>query len=147
MTIDYNDAAYRELESEAAKDDRIGDHRFMVTKVTHDTWASGDPRTKVVGNLLTAHNAKADFTLSPPPAPEVVKAEKDSWDSAKKKAIASSVAMHRALAAYGVTRENIAEGTELNVKTAKNKDGFIRVVAILPKDGKVSAKSSSDVPF
>ncbi len=146
MAIDYDDAAYRELEAEAAKDDRIGDHRFMVVKVTHDTWASGDPRTKVVGNLLTAHNAKADFTLSPLPSPEVVKAEKSTWDSTKKRAIAMSVSMHRALAAYGLTRETISEGAELNVKTAKNKEGFVRVVAILPKDGKVN-KASTDVPF
>lgn len=149
MTYDFDDAAYRELEAEAAKDNRVGDHLFVVTDVIHDTWQSGDPRCKIKGILTTAGSAKADFTLSPPPSPEEVRKEMPTWDTAKKKAIAASVSMHKALAKLGKNIDGLGAGDEFGVKTAKNKDGFIRVVAILdPAAVKAKGTAKADhIPF
>jgi len=146
MAIDYS--VYDDFLADANRDDRVGDHRAMVISVKHDTWASGDPRTKLVFQLLTANNAKADCTISEPPAPEVVKAEGKTWEKAKRMAIAGNIGTLKALAEhYGKTRDSVSEGDEFNVRTAKNKDGFVRVVAFLPKDAKPAAKAGSDVPF
>lgn len=152
---DWNDAAYRELEKEANKDNRVGKHLFVVTEKREDTWPSGDPRVKLLGQLVTANSAKADVTLSPPPSPEEVKAESSSWDSRKKKAIAQSIAIHRNLAKFydGKTPETIEAGDEFSVETAKNKEGFVRVVAFLPKGaheaktGEGKAKNDESIPF
>ena len=145
-TYDWNDSAYSELESEAARDDRIGDQTFMVTEVRNETWPSGDPRIKVMGILTTARSSKCDLTVSPPPAPEVVKEMMPTWESSKKKGIAATIAIYRNMFKhYGKTPETLAQGDEFNVKIAKNKDGFIRVIAILPP-GEVASKSTADVP-
>jgi len=153
LTNDYNDAAYREFEKEANRDTRVGNHTWIVSQVTHDTWPSGDPRIKLLGLLTTAGNAKADLTISPPPAPDVVKAEGKNWESGKKRAIAASIAMHRTLAeVYGKSPDEIVEGDTFMVKTAltkRNPDGtggFVRIIAFLKKDAKADG-AGSDVPF
>jgi hypothetical protein len=141
MTYDWNASEYDELLKDADKDNRVGDHLFMVTKVVHDSWPSGDPRIKIVGNLQSANNAKADLTISPPPAPDVVKAESKTWEQGKKRAIANTVNIYRQLAQhYSKSPDQIAEGDVFAVKTAKGKvdaegkGGFIRVIAFLAKD-------------
>lgn len=155
MTYDYTDSAYDELIKDADKDNRVGDHLWMVTKSVHDTWPSGDPRIKVTGVLTTAGNAKADLTISPPPPPDVVKAQKDTWDQGKKRAIAATVTMYRQLAEhYQTVPEKLSEGDVFAVKTTKTrvdadgKGGFIRVVAFLAKDrlDKTRAAAAADAP-
>ena len=145
-TYDWNDAAYAELESEANRDDRLGDQTFLVSEVRHETWPSGDPRIKVLGTLLTARNAKCDLTVSPPPAPEIVKELMPTWEPAKKKGIAATIAIYRDMSKhYGKTPETLAPGDEINVKIVKNKEGFIRVAAILPP-GDLAAKADANMP-
>lgn len=155
MMNSLNDSAYDELLRDAEVDKRVGDHDAIVQKVTKDKWPSGDPRTKVMFVLVTANNAKADWTFSPPPAPEVVKAEKDSWEPGKLRAIANSVAMLRQLVKeYGVSvgadgYPSIKEGDRFKVKTAKTRreadgsGGFVRVVAFLSKDRAVGAEAAA----
>src|SRR5262245_60544418 len=150
----YDDAAYDELLRDANRDDRVGDHMFMVTSVERDQWPSGDPRLKLKGVLMSANNAKADLTISPPPAPEVVKAESKTWDSGKKKAIAGTVPLYRQLREhYGKSPDQIVEGDTFAVKTAKTrvdsstgKGGFIRIIAFLNKET-MSAAIKDAPPF
>lgn len=164
MSNPYTDSAYDDLINDAARDDRAGDHDFIVNEVIHDYWEkSGDPRTKIKGQLLTANNAKADVTLSPPPPPEIVAAEKASWEPNKKKAIAGAITLYRQLATeYGKSPDAevanglspITEGDVFRVKTIvtkRNDDGtggFVRVIAFKPKSelGKVGAETAA-TPF
>lgn len=148
-------SVYDDLIKDAATDKAVGDHEALVQKVTNDKWRSGDPRQKIMFVLTSANNAKADWTFSPPPPPEVVAKEKDTWDDAKKKGIASSIAMFRQLVRdYGVsiTPEgylNVKEGDKFNVKTVRTKrepdgsGGFLRVIAFLPKDRAVGNGAAS----
>ena|SRR5687767_6525715 len=147
-----NDEAYNQLLKDADKDSRVGDHDAIVAKVTNDLWPSGDPRQKVDFTLITANNAKADLTLSPPPSPEQVKAESAGWEPGKKKAIANAIAIYRqAITLYGVAikedgRLDLKEGQRFKVKTTKTrrddegKGGFIRVIALLSKDHAVGSQ-------
>lgn len=138
---DYSDAAYDELIKESEIDNRVGEGPAIVTKVTDDNWPSGDPRRKIMFSLLFAGNAKADLTISPLPSPEVIQAEKGSWDAGKKRAIANQVSIFRQFAQhYGVSPMNVREGDEFRVKTTKTKrnpdgsGGFVRIIAVLAKD-------------
>lgn len=154
---DFDDPIYAQLQKEAAQDSRTGDHEFMVTEAKHDQWPNGQPRIRVRGVLTTAGNAKADLTLSPPPPPEEIKATISTWNSGKKRAVAQSVTMHKALASwYKTTPEKISEGDTFKVKTVltkRNADGiggFVRVVAFLdPKKelGAKAKKADDGVPF
>src|SRR5882724_4100802 len=103
---DYDDDLIKELNA----DTRIGKHHAMVASVKADTWQSGEARIKVVVNLTTAGNAKADATFSDLPPPEVIRAESASWEAGKKKAIAGAIQMRKALAAhYSKTPETLQE--------------------------------------
>lgn len=152
MSYDYTDAAYDDLIKDAERDDRVGEHEFLVTGVLHDFWPSGDPRVKIRGLLLTANSAKADLTISPPPSPEEVKADMANWDSRKKRAIAGVITIYRSLAThYQTTPERITEGQTFRVRTVKTKvgpdgkGGFIRIVVFLPKTAPTTAQE--EVPF
>ena len=144
---DFNDPAYAELASEAAKDDRVGDHTFMVTERREETWPSGDPRIKVLGVLTTARSAKCDITVSPPPSPEVVKEMMATWEPNKKRAISSTITLYASMQKhYGKTPETLDVGDEVNVRTVKNKEGFIRVVAILPPGDLGGVEADRNMP-
>lgn len=159
MQLMLDDAAYDQLLKDAETDKRVGDHDAIVQKVTNDHWPEqygGHPRQKVDFVLLSANNAKADWTFSPPPPPDVVKAEKDTWEQGKLRAIAGAVAQLRQLVKdYGVTMDAdgylaIKEGDRFKVKTVKTrrddntgKGGFVRVVAFLPKDRPVGEKATN----
>lgn len=157
MPYDYTDSAYDELLKDADRDNRVGDHLAIAIKVVHDSWPSGDPRIKVSFNLQSANNAKADLTISPPPPPDVVKAESKTWEQGKKRAIANAITMYRQLAEhYGKSPDEIVEGDVFAVKTTKSKveadgkGGFIRVVAFLAKDklsADATAAAASAPPF
>jgi hypothetical protein len=148
------DSAYDELLKDAEMDNRVGDKQALVTTVVHDNWPSGDPRIKIGFVLTDAGNAKADLTISPPPAPEVVKAEKKSWEPGKLRAIANTVSQYRQLAQhYGTSPDTIREGDTFRVKTVKTRrdeegrGGFIRVIAFLPPNAGASASASNSAGF
>lgn len=137
----YDSDEYDKLLKDAETDSRVGKHDFLVTKVVEDTWPSGDARLKVSGVLTTARNAKTDFTWSPPPAPEVVAAEKSSWEPGKLRAIANAVSIARQLRQhYGKSPNQIQEGDVYRVQTNKSRrdkvtgeGGFVRIFAFLPQ--------------
>lgn len=149
----YNNSAYDALVDEASKDSRVGDHDFLVTKRVEDTWPSGDPRLKLSGQLITARNAKADLTWSPPPPPEVWAAEKATNDPGKNRAIANAVTLARqAFKHYQKGITQFQEGEVIRVKTGKSrtdadgKGGFIRIIAILPKAGETNGSAPAGNP-
>jgi hypothetical protein len=154
-----NWADYDGVMGELEKDNRTGDHDFMVSEVIGDTWPSGDARWKVKGVLLTANQAKCDLQWSPPPPASVVKQEMSGWEAGKRRGIAQAINLAKKLAeSYGKRIEDLKAGDVIRVKTVKTKidadgkGGFIRVAAILPKEevGKSSieaAKAASDIPF
>lgn len=155
MLNQLDSSVYNDLIKEAETDNRVGDHEALVQKVTNDKWRDGGLRQKFMFVLLTANNAKADWTFSPPPTPEQVEKEKETWDAGKKRAIAGSIAQLRQLVKdYSVklTKEgylDIREGQKFNVKTVKTRreadgtGGFIRVVAFLAKDRPVGEAAAS----
>ena len=153
MSEPINWSEYDDFTAEAARDDRVGDQDFMVSEVAEDTWPSGDPRFKVRGTLLTAGQAKCDFTWSPPPPASVLKEQMATMERGKKRGIAGNIELAKKLALwYGKAVAELAAGDVVRVKCVKNKDGFIRVVAVLPKEqiGQASAeaaKLASEIPF
>lgn len=154
VMLDYNDEAYSELIKQADVDERVGKHNAIITKITDDTWDDGRPRRKILFSLLSAGNAKADLTVSPPPPPDVVKAESSKWEPKRRKGVAHSVTIFRQFAQhYGVNPMRVSEGDEFRVetnKTRREKDGsggFIRVVAILPKAEATNGAASGGPNF
>lgn len=148
-----NDEAYDQLLREAEKDNRLGDHDALVSKVVLDQWDDGRPRQKVTFVLLTANNAKADLTLSQLPTPEQVKAESATWEPGRKRGVANSIAICRQLAQhYGMAIDpalgmpRFVEGTKYKVKTGKRSDKndtskyFVQVIAFLSKDHAVGSQ-------
>lgn len=154
---EYGDA-YDRFVTDAAKDDAIGRHDWLVTQVTHDQWPSGDPRIKIVGQLIDVrgnNKPKADLTISPPPAPDVLEAEWADYDKGKQRAIAQSITMHKKLREYYQTSpDKIKEGDVFAVETGRARAttpgqlGFLRVVAFHSKDKIGQAgQSHKDIPF
>lgn len=160
MSTNYNDPIYDDL----AKDDRIGSHDWYVTEIKHDTWPSGDPRTKIVGSILTASadnnggKPKADLTISPLPSPDEVRAGKDSWTRGKKMAISAARNIYKQLAEFYHKSpdenppngfETIQEGDTFRVHIEKNREGFCRVVAFKSptESTKETASAMADTPF
>lgn len=160
MSTNYDDPIYDEL----AKDDRIGSHDWYVVEVKHDTWPSGDPRTKIIGSILTASadqggaKPKADLTISPLPSVEVIKAESKDWTRGKRMAVSSARNIYKQLAELYKKSpdetppdglEPIAAGDVFRVHIEKNREGFCRVVSFKPAgDGtKATAGAMAEVPF
>jgi hypothetical protein len=141
---------YKEFLAEADRDDRVGDNDFTVTAKEDGTWPSGDTYTRIRGQLTTAGGAKADFNMNPLPTPEQL-AGAASWETGKKRGVAQGINMHKALEKfYGKTVETLEIGDEIRVKCVKNKEGFIRIAAILDPNAKSAepkAKASGAVPF
>jgi hypothetical protein len=151
---DNNYGEYDSFLQEADKDDRVGDHDFMVESVDESYWPSGDPRFEVRGVLTTAHNASVRHTWSPPPAAAVLKETGGSMDGNKKKAIASAIRFAKTLASeYGKSVQTLKAGDVFRVKTVKTKidaegkGGFIRIVAVLPKSHVGKAADPNAPPF
>lgn len=156
-----DDNAYSEYDdflAKASKDNRVGDHEFMVTDIKSGKWSdlkpglSNDPYYKVTGSLLSAGKAKVDFTWSPPPpAAELEKmAEAGEMTERQEKAIATSISLAKQMAQfYGAKVQELRVGDTFRVKTVKNKEGFVRIVAVLPKgDGaKAAPVDSAEPPF
>lgn len=150
INFDFGAEAYDNLIAEADRDDRVGDHRFLVTEVNRGKWPDGQPQLKVKGVLVTADNAKTDWTFSPPPSAETL-ASGVKMEKKMQKAIASAITMARQLTEhYTKTPGQIKAGDEFNVKTVKTrydektqKGGFIRIIAFLPKDAAVGGQGAS----
>jgi len=160
MSTNYDDPIFDEL----GKDDRLGSHDWYVTEVRHDSWPSGDPRTKIVGSILDAAadqsggKPKADLTISPLPSVEVIKAESAQWTRGKRMAVSSARNIYKQLAElYKKSPDEpppdglspIAAGDVFRVHIEKNREGFCRVVAFkAPGEGtKASGAAMSDIPF
>jgi hypothetical protein len=153
----YNDQAYKDFMDDAAKDDRVGKHDAIVSKVVADTWESGDPRHKITFNLLSAGNSKADLTWSPPPPIEELmklKEDKSQESRGKKKAIANAIAIaQQAAQHYSKSVPDFREGDRVRVQTVKTKvdkdtntGGFIRVIALLPLGAENGGAPASSGP-
>lgn len=134
----------------AEKDNREGDHSAIVMRVEDKVWPSGDAFKKIVVGLITANNAKADFNLQPIPDEKTLAAIKEEGNRGKMRGVANNIAMVRQLEKYyGKAPANLSEGDTLTVKTVKNKEGFVRVIAILPKGGAAKKVDSAETstPF
>jgi hypothetical protein len=139
-----------DLDKEASVDDRIGNHQFVVDKVSQGVWPSGDPYVELDGRLTTAHNFNLRQRLSPGPSEEDVAAQKSSWDRETKwmklQAHKNDEVLEKE---YGISLDQIKPGDSFNVKTDyQTKDGkkYIRLTSFLPKDAATNG-SKSDVPF
>ena len=160
MSTNYDDPIFDEL----GKDDRVGSHDWYVTEIKHDTWESGDPRTKIIGAILTASpdnkggKPKADLTISPLPSLDEIKAHSKEWTRGKRMAVATARNIYKQLAELyhkspdeqvldGL--EPIAEGDVFRVHIEKNREGFCRVVAFkAPGEGtKATGAAMQDIPF
>lgn len=132
---------------EAEKDNRVGDKSAVVTEVKTETWPSGDARFKIMLVLPDAGNAKADITLSDPPSAERIAQVKASGEQKTFKGLAMGITLHKTMRQhYGKTAAtDFKAGDKIRVKTVKNKEGFIRVVAFLPPA--VSITDTKDIGF
>lgn len=145
-----DDKFWSELESEANKDDRLGDQMFMASGATElGVWPDGRTRYKVRGVLTTAYRSRCDITLSDEPSDEE-KAQKASWPKPKKRGILANHQMLEALATYGRNPQTVQEGDEFAVKVSKNEGGFLEIKHIYAKGKQVgvpSSAASDSVPF
>jgi hypothetical protein len=147
-----NSSIWDDLDKEASVDDRLGNHEFIVDKVTTGTWPSGDVYYELDGRLTTASNFNLRQRFSPAPTEEDVIANKASWDRNMKKAMVLAHQNAEVLAGeYNTKLEEIKAGDSFRVKTDyQTKDGkkYIRLISFLPKDAALSSNgSSSDAPF
>ena len=133
---------------DAAKDDRVGDHNFLVESVAEEAWPSGDPRFKIRGVLTTAGDSACDLTWSPPPPASVLSG--DGMERGKKRAIAMAINIAKSVENhYGKAITQLKQGDVLRVKTAKTKieadgrGGYIRIIAVLAP----AANDTSKPPF
>jgi hypothetical protein len=140
-----------DLDKEAAKDDRVGTHDFIIDKVTEGYWPSGDPFIELEGRLTTHENLNLRSRFSPEPsedqAAEII-ASKD------RRAIRSANYAHIQAVMlqeqYGKSLAELSAGDTLRVKVDyEDKDKkYVKIAAILPKTASLSSNgNSSDVPF
>jgi len=134
--------------TEAEKDDRLGDQEAIVHSIEPKTWPSGDPFHKLVVALINAGSAKADCNLQPIPDEGTLAAIKASGDRKKIRGVASSIQLMQQLEKhYGITDPSrIMVGAQMSVKTVKNKEGFVRVIAFLPKGSVKAGATTSSTP-
>ena len=149
--FDFDDPMYGQAAREALIDNRVGNHDFMITQVEEGTWPSGDSFMKYRGVLLTADNAKTELTLNDPLTPEQMREEYPKMEAKAKKAVGHNITKLIALKQnYGITNlDQLTVNTVLRVKTEKDRNGFIRVMVILPKTESTNqaASNAADVPF
>ena len=141
---DYSE--YDQFLNDAAKDDRLGRQTMMVTEVVEDQWPSGDKRLKVKGLLTTGGNAKVDITFSELPSKATIDAESATWSRGKKQGIAQAINFRKALAKIGKSPEKLAVGDEIGVEIVKNKEGWLRVAAILGAPASPSSAHKDPIP-
>ena len=141
---------YKQFLADADRDDRVGDQDAVIVAIEEGAWPSGDAYKRVRLNLTTAGGAKADFNINPLPSAEEIAAS-GSWETGRKRGVAQGINMHKAIEKfYGKSADELAVGDTIRIKCVKNKEGFIRVAAILDPAAKSEAKAAapkSDVPF
>jgi hypothetical protein len=146
--------AYDAFLEETEREDRVGEHNAVVDSVEAGRWPSGDAYTKVIVLLITAHMARADMTLNTLLSPEEIEARSSGWDRGRKWVEGKNIRLYRELAEHYdiIDPMKIEKGDTFRVKTTKSKidpmtgkGGFIRVSAILPKDGDIEAPANA--PF
>src|ERR1043165_8675334 len=107
-----------DLDKEASVDDRIGNHEFVVDKVSSGMWPSGDVYFELDGRLTTASNFNLRQRFSPAPSEEDVVANKANWDRNIKKAMVLAHQNAEVLEKeYGATLQTIKAGDSFRVKT------------------------------
>lgn len=150
MTTKFDDSAYDDF----LKDDRLGHQDFMVGSIEEGEFPNtGDPYKRLKGVLTSANNAKIDYTFGSVPPPDRIKEESKTWSEEKSKAVKSTIAQGRQLIQhYGKSPDDVAVGDVFRVNVVKNKEGYVRIVAFLPKDeiGKKSTEAGAamaNVPF
>lgn len=142
-----------ELDKEASVDDRLGNHDFLVDKVTEGVWPSGDPYYELDGRLTTASNFNLKQRFSPAPTDEEAAANRANWDKQMKRAMVLAHGNAVVLAEHYHTKlEDIKAGDTFRVKTDyQTKDGkkYIRLIRFLPKTEALTGNGtdSSDIPF
>ena len=140
-----------DLDKEAAKDDRIGVHDFIIDKKTEGEWPSGDPFVELDGRLTTHENLNLRSRFSPEPneqeAAEII-ASKDR--RAIRRANFAHVQAVMMRESYGKTLNDINAGDTIRVKVDyEDKDKrYVKIASIVPKSTPLSSNgNSSDVPF
>lgn len=149
---EIDEALYKDFAKRADQDNRIGKQVFQVSEVVTDTWPSGDPRTKIKGTLR-GHGSKVQIEGLPLPSNEEMKREaallkqgKSTWSAGKHAGVGRTAGMVLNLwKLYQKKVETLQPGDEFGVQVVKNKEGFLRVVQVIPMPGETT--SSSDVPF
>ena len=148
---DYDSKAYDDLHDDASHDDRAGDHILLVSEIEEGTWPAKDgyPErgyVRVKGQLTTARNATQDITFNAPVPEAEVEAQRKTWDRAKQQGVDSGRTLYKHLIAfYGVNPSQVKMGDEIGVKNVKTKKGFIRTIALLPKDKVKALKEAKPI--
>jgi len=145
-----------DLDKEASVDNRIGNHEFLVDKVTPGNWEDGRPYYELDGRLTTASNFNLRQRLSPAPPEDFVRANKASWDQRMKRSISLAHQNDEVLAKeYGTSLDKIQPGQTFRVKTDYESDKrdktkkYVKLISFLPKTAKLSGNglSADDIPF
>lgn len=144
-----------DLDKEASVDNRIGNHDFVVDKITDGEWEPGRKYRELDGRLVTADNfnVRQRFNVTPPE--DVVQREKANWDQRTKKSVNYSHQMDVVLEKeYGLNLVQIKPGdtfrvlTDLETDKNNKEKKYVRISKFLPKDAVLSTNgNSSDVPF
>lgn len=151
---EFNDG-YDDFLNEAGKDDRVGKHRVIVTKIGDGEYEgrNGDaakPYKEIKFKMSSGSEIDLRWVKPPDVAPskELLKL----MDRAVSQGIVQSVTLRRQLAQhFGKSFENLHEGDALaiNVELRKSKkDGkyYPRVVAFIPADD-AKAVDPNEPPF
>lgn len=140
-----------DLDKEAAKDARIGNHEFVIDRTSEGTWPSGDPFVELEGRLTTHENLNLRSRFTPEPSEEQAQAVIDSKDSrAIRRANHAHIQAVLLQEQYGKTLGELSPGDSLRVKVDyEDKDKkYVKIVAILPKTAALSSNGNdSNVPF
>ncbi len=152
------DDGYDDFISEAGKDDRVGKHRVIVTKLSDGDWPSQNgeaPRSYKNITFKMGSGSEIDLRWTTPPNPAPTKEEMKAMDRGVSQGIVNAVTMRRQLAQhFSKSFDTIHEGDEVGIKVElrkSKKDGksYPRVTAIIPFDDCQAAKAvdPNDPPF
>lgn len=141
-----------DLDKKASEDNRVGNHDFMIDKVTAGFWPSGDPYIELDGRLVTVDNMNIRSRFTPEPSEDKAAEILKSGDRKVIRAI--SLAHQNAVVLrdqYGKpSLEDLQAGDTLRVKTdyeGKDKK-FVKIIRILPKTESLTGNgTTADVPF
>lgn len=144
-----------DLDKQASEDVRIGNHDFVVDKITEGEWEPGRAYRELDGRLITGDNMNIRQRFNVTPDEAVVAAQISGWDQRTKRSVNLSHQNDETLKKeYGVTLAEIKEGDTFRVKTdyetdKKDKEKkYVKIIKFLPKTASLSSNgNTSDVPF